>query len=190
MRMTGVLLAALLLGGCTSAPAPQPKPSFDSALAAAAAREFTVVTQPKERFPAWSTKDLDGYSWTDANLRGRFIVVNFWASWCQPCVDEWPELQQSAANHPDVQFIGIDTMDSAADAKRFLKQHPSEYRHIADPEAKVLKGFASIPNSTLPTTIILDADHRIAAWKVGPVKVEQLRRVLRTLYDVAATLKR
>lgn len=176
-----MILAALALAGCGASPSPSS--SIDSALAAAAATEFTVVSNPQEAFPTWSGKDLDGYAWNSTNLGGSFVVVNFWASWCQPCIDEWAQLQQAAAEHPTVQFLGVNTKDDLPSARAFLKDHPSEYRHVFDTDAVILKGLTSIPNSTMPTTVILDGAHRIVAWKVGPTKVEQLRRVLRTLYD-------
>lgn len=176
MRLLRVMVAALLVSGCAST-SPE-RTSLDAAVAAAAKAEFTIVTTTREPFPEWSGTDLDGYEWSTANLRERFTVVNFWASWCQPCIDEWPELQASAAGHPSVQFVGIDSLDDRATARRFLKENPSEYRHVEDPEAEVLKRLTTVPNSTLPTTVILDPQHRVVAWKAGPVRKGQLRRAL------------
>lgn len=185
-HVAALLGAALLLGACTT-PAPAPRLS-SAAQEAARKAEFQIVPlADRQAFPAWRTIDLDGYDWSSANLTRRFAVVNFWASWCQPCVDEWPDLQAAAANHPSVQFIGIATMDERPAARRFLQDYKSEYRHLLDPEAFVLKRLTSIPNSTLPTTIILDGEHRVAAWKVGPVLKGQLRRALAALLQASSS---
>lgn len=184
--VAALLGAWLLLSACT---APAPAPQLSSAAQEAARKSEFRVVEPAERqaFPTWRTTDLDGYAWSSANLNRRFAVVNFWASWCQPCEDEWPDLQAAAASHPSVQFIGIASLDEKAAARRFLHDHASEYRHLLDSEAFVLKQLTSIPNSTLPTTIVLDREHRVAAWKVGPVLKGQLRRVLAVLLQDPAS---
>ena len=178
MRTLGVILAAsVLLTGCTDAP--RTPPEISPAASAAAASEFTInPAGQRAAFPDWTTKDLDGYDWNTGNLRHATTVVNFWASWCQPCVDEWPELQAAAAGHPSIGFIGIDTMDYRADARRFLSDHGSDYRHLVDADAWLLHHLEGIPSTTLPTTLILDAERRVAAWKVGPVSKGQIRRAL------------
>lgn len=182
MRRTALLLAAsMLLAACGSS-SPAPRSSLDAAAAQEAASEFTILTPDRRTLlPTWSSTDLDGYRWSTANLVGHWVVMNFWASWCGPCIEEWPELQAAAAAHPSVQFVGINTMDTVADAKAFLHQHPTEYRQVEDGTAHLLTSLQDMPNTTLPTTVILDQYHRVAAWKVGPVKREQLRRVLGAL---------
>lgn len=178
MRVPGMLLgAALLLSGC-AAPS-SPPPDLSPAASSAAAAEFTLTAPSASApFPTWSTQDLDGYDWNSANLRPHTTIVNFWASWCQPCIDEWPELQAAAASHPSIDFIGINTMDDRAAARRFLKDHPSDYRHLVDDGAFVMHHLGAVPSTTLPTTIILDASHHVVAWKVGPVTKGQIRRAL------------
>ena len=172
-----ILAASLLVSGCSTPPAAPP--DLSAAAAGAAAAEFTILDAgARPAFPEWWGKDLDGYGWTTANLRNRMTIVNFWASWCQPCADEWPELQAAAAGHPSVDFIAIDTMDYRADARRFLNEHDSVYRHLVDADAWILHHIDGVPSTTLPTTLILDTDHHVAAWKAGPVSKGQIRRAL------------
>ncbi|MHB0928858.1 MAG: TlpA family protein disulfide reductase [Candidatus Nanopelagicales bacterium] len=180
MRIAAVALTALLLTGCG---ATADSPSVLSAAAEAAARsEFTIIApQQRALFPAWSGTDLDGNAWNTSTLGARYTVVNFWASWCQPCVDEWPELQAAFVEHPDVNFLGINTMDELPAARAFIAQHPSDYRQLPDGTAHILKDLTGIPNANLPTTIILDNTRRVAAWKSGPLTVGQLRRALARL---------
>lgn len=175
-------MAALLLTGC-SLTTPVAAPSLSAAETALAKTEFTVVA-PANRtlFPLWNANDLDGYPWNTGSLGTRLTVVNFWASWCEPCRIEWPELQAAAAAHPSVNFLGIDTMDEAPSARQFIKDHPSDYRQLVDGTAHILQGLSGMPNSALPTTIILDGTRRIAAWKAGPTSAAQIRRALAKLY--------
>lgn len=181
MRITALLLATLLLSGC-AADAAQPSQLGAASADAAAQAEFTLVAeQDRADFPVWNTTDLDGYAWNTSNLGDSLAVINFWASWCEPCRQEWPELQAAAAGHPSVHFVGIDTMDELSAARGYIANHPTDYRQLQDPKAFVLKLLHSMPNSMLPTTIILDGQHRIAAWKSGPVFRGQIRRALAKL---------
>jgi len=179
MRITALIVAAALLSGCTSSPVRE-RVDLGAATADAAAKaEFTVVPEAdRTPFPTWSTSDLDGYAWNTTNLGHAITVVNFWASWCEPCRQEWPELQAAAAGHPSVRFVGINTFDELAAARGFIRNHPTDYRHLQDPEAVVLRSLQGMPNSMLPTTVILDRQLRIAAWKSGPVLRGQIRRAL------------
>lgn len=182
MRFAGLVLSAAMLVGCATTQV-EPKITVGAASAEAAARaEFSVVAMAdREPFPVWSGSGVDGYAWNTENLPTGVTVVNFWASWCQPCRDEWPELQAAAEGHPSVRFLGIDTRDDVDEARRFVSDNPTQYRHLSDPEAGILRQLTQLPSSMLPTTVILDREHRVAAWKVGPVKRGQIRRALATL---------
>ncbi len=180
MRRLGVVLVAAMLAACGTSPVPPPQ--LSAAAQAAQKSEFTVVPEDERQlFPTWSTVDLDGYDWNTSNLGARITVVNLWASWCQPCRDEWPELQTAQEAHPSVAFIGINTMDDNSAAKSFIKEFPSAYRQLVDGNATIIKSLQNMPNTMLPMTIVLDHYRRIAAWKSGPVLKGQLRRVLATL---------
>ena len=181
MRIVAAFLASMLLAGCAT-DAAQPTRIGAASADAAARAEFNIVAAgERSDFPLWSTTDLDGYAWNTTNLGDSFAVVNFWASWCEPCRAEWPELQVAAVGHPSVRFVGINTMDELAAARGFVSNHPTDYRQLQDPKAFVLKLLPGLPNSMLPTTIILDREHRIAAWKSGPVLRGQIRRALAEL---------
>ncbi len=181
MRIRALIAAsALALSGCGTTPSTAPP--LSAAAQAQAKMEFTVIgIADRHPFPDWSAHDIDGYAWNTGNLHDGLTVVNFWASWCQPCVEEWADLQIAAETHPSVAFLGVDSMDDPTTARRFLREHPTQYRHLVDDDASLLHELPGIPDSEIPTTVILDAEHRLAAWKVGPTSRGQIRRALAQL---------
>ncbi len=138
----------------------------------------TVDVQDRVAMPAWTGTTLDGAAWSTASLRGGVTVVNLWASWCTPCRQEWPELQAAATAHPDVHFVAIDSMDDANAARDFLVQFPSHAVQVSDPRGVVMASFTTVPNRSLPITVVLDAKGRISAWRAGPVTRALLDRAI------------
>jgi thiol-disulfide isomerase/thioredoxin len=123
---------------------------------------------------------VDGATWSAAaDASGKVVVVNVWGSWCGPCVDETPHLQQvwstlSAAGKP-VQFVGIDIKESPATAAAFLKANGVGYPSLSDSASGgapmlALQGKAS----ATPTTLVLDRQGRIAARVLGATTASTL----------------
>jgi thiol-disulfide isomerase/thioredoxin len=142
----------------------------------AAADRSTVVTL--------SGTTVDGAPWsTAADAKGKVVVVNVWGSWCGPCVDETPHLQQvwsslSAAGKP-VQFVGIDIKESPANAAAFLKANGITYPSLSDSASGgqpmlALQGRAS----ATPTTLVLDRQGRIAARVLGATTASTLNGLI------------
>lgn len=110
---------------------------------------------------------------------GKISVINYWASWCKPCIKEIPELNQLAAKHPDIAVIGINFDGIAGEELDIeLKKFKLEY-HVADKAFGKRLGIA-LP-SVLPTTIILASDGSILHTLVGP----QTEASLMALIDAA-----
>jgi thiol-disulfide isomerase/thioredoxin len=93
---------------------------------------------------------------------GDVVVLNFWASWCAPCVAEAPDLEQTyqatKANH--VAFVGINVNDQRDPAQAFLRGRTT-YPSVFDPASKLALGF-SIPPTAIPSTIVIDRKGRVA----------------------------
>jgi cytochrome c biogenesis protein CcmG/thiol:disulfide interchange protein DsbE len=116
-----------------------------------------------ERAPEFALPALDGTWVRLAELRGRPVVLNFWATWCGPCRVEIPAFARLAARRPDVTVLGI-----AADGT------PDELRAAAaelGASYPVLRGtpevFAAYGVTTYPTTVVLDAEGRVVHAHTG-----------------------
>jgi cytochrome c biogenesis protein CcmG, thiol:disulfide interchange protein DsbE len=118
---------------------------------------------------------LDGTTGATASLtrwRGRVIVLNFWASWCQPCVDEAPLMartQRALSASGAGTVIGINYKDVSSDAQTFLARYGLRYPNLRDVEG----GFAgAYGTAALPETFVLDRRQRVVAISRGVVTSE------------------
>ena len=111
-------------------------------------------------------------------LRGRPVVLNFWASWCVPCKEEAPRLNAAAGAHAgSVVFLGVDVQDLTTDARRFLRRHDVRYASLHDNAGSTYDGYGL---TGVPETYWLDAAGRIVAHFAGPVSRAQLESGIRS----------
>ncbi|MCV7346028.1 TlpA family protein disulfide reductase [Mycolicibacterium rhodesiae] len=115
---------------------------------------------------------------------GKVVVVNIWGSWCGPCRTETPELEKvfDETEPLGVAFLGIDVRDDHSAAKDFVTDRKVRYPSIFDPAMRSLialgKGY---PTSVVPTTLVLDRKHRVAAVFLRALLAEDLRPVVRRI---------
>ncbi len=125
---------------------------------------------------------VDGGLLCLADYAGTPLLVNFWASWCGPCAREIPELVDVAANYEGrLQLVGVNVQDSIANARSFERDQGVTYPSLFDPGATIAAGFGGIAPAALPSTILLDADHRVAVRLFGAVSRAQLDPYLKEL---------
>jgi thiol-disulfide isomerase/thioredoxin len=123
---------------------------------------------------------LAGTSLSTSNIHG-VIVVNAWASWCRNCIFEWRDLQRVSNSHINVAFLGLDESDSKQTATKFLAAHPTSYQHIFDPDNAILNRIKDVSSVAIPTTLVLDKQHRVAARIVGRINSEELENIVSDL---------
>jgi cytochrome c biogenesis protein CcmG, thiol:disulfide interchange protein DsbE len=101
-----------------------------------------------------------------SDFRGRPVLVNFWASWCEPCVDEAPMLRQAHSEFgDDVAFVGVDIRDSRADALRFVDRHQLDYVHVRDEQLEIYRDYGLTGQ---PESFLIDAEGRVVDHAQGP----------------------
>jgi len=141
-------------------------------------RDPTTINSPLIEKPAPDvrlTELAGGDSLRLASLRGRPAVVNFWATWCIPCIQEHAALTAGARMNPDVAFLGVVYEDTAENAKAFLAQHGAAYPTYVDDDGKAAIAFGIYG---VPETFFIDAKGVIVEKYVGPLDADTLRQRL------------
>ncbi|HLT30102.1 MAG TPA: redoxin domain-containing protein [Myxococcaceae bacterium] len=118
--------------------------------------------------PDFEMKVINGEgAMTLESLRGRPVVMNFWASWCGPCAIEHPILEWGARSMGHrVQFVGVVFEDTEANARAWLARHGASFPHLLDERGQVAVDFGA---SGVPETYFISADGTIVDKHVGPI---------------------
>jgi thiol-disulfide isomerase/thioredoxin len=171
--------AVLVLAACRQqAPAASVAPSAAPATVAAAA-SAPVASSPeqvKER-PTLDVETFAGTRWTLAERRGKWVVVNFWATWCAPCLKEMPELSALDAMREHIEVVGLAYEDiEPAEMKAFLLEHPVVYP-IAIVDTYDPPTDFDTPRG-LPMTYVIAPDGSVASKILGPVTAQDIEDVV------------
>jgi len=119
------------------------------------------------QLPAFDIEALDGSKKTNADLLEGLWVINFWASWCGPCVEELPSMNRAAAALADdnIRWIAINAGEGRDTVTEFLKKVPIDFDVWLGDAASTLPTFAV---RALPTTLIVDSDGVVVQEALGP----------------------
>jgi thiol-disulfide isomerase/thioredoxin len=113
--------------------------------------------------PDFTLADLDGNTWRLSELRGRTVVLNFWATWCGPCRMEAPGLSSFAAANPDIPVLGIAVDGAPSALRKAARELGITYPVLpADEATRLAYGV-----STLPTTVVVGPDGSVKAAHAG-----------------------
>ena len=128
----------------------------------------------------WQTPD--GKPVNSAEWQGKVLVVNFWASWCPPCVEEMPtlDLLQKAFLQENVLFVGIG-IDSPSNIREFLEKTPVSYSIlIGGLEGSALSKQMGNAQGALPFTVIINSKGKAVYSKLGKISEDELRKAIKS----------
>ena len=168
-----ILMAVLFLSFGLSGVLQKSKPLSSAPAAPDALR-------PSEPVPQFDFTDMAGGTHSISDYSGKTIILNFWASWCAPCVTEFPHLLSYAASNPDIVLIALSSDKDRAAIETFLKR--------LDPDSKLLLKKPNIiiardhdqaittdvfQTISLPETVIIDPRQTLKSKIIGPVHSPQ-----------------
>jgi thiol-disulfide isomerase/thioredoxin len=138
--------------------------------------------------PPLSLTDLDGKTWDLPALQGRAVLLNFWATWCEPCREEMPSLEALAQRHraDPVLVLTVNYQESEPGIRRFLERVPLALPVLLDRDGSVTKAWTP---RVFPTTVMIDRSGRPRHQIVGAVDWlgDEARQWVRDLLTSGAT---
>ena len=152
-----------------------------AALAAHAQGGLQVWTGPTEA-PAIQLRTLDGQPLALSDLQGKVVVVNFWASWCEPCIDEMPSMQRLREKLAGEAFeiLAVNFQEGEPRIRAFLKKVPVAFPIVRDTDGGVARAWKV---RIFPSSFVIDADGALRYALVGTIdwanpEVEKTLRAL------------
>jgi thiol-disulfide isomerase/thioredoxin len=156
--ITVVLAAAAMTHAASDSPSTEtaaPAPATESSTTGNAQPIERQFKGPLDPIGPFSWVDLDGRRWTDRDFRGKVLIVQQWAAWCGPCIDEFPEVQKlyDRVHHdPSIVFVSFDMDRDPRAISEFLHEFRAEYSF------PVLFAGAELKLKSIPRTWIVDRD--------------------------------
>lgn len=146
------LLIVLLCVGCSAAGIPA---------------ESVTPTEPPFYAPDFTLTTLDGDTITLSDLRGKWVLINFWATYCVPCVEEMPALQQLAERYTDeLVLLAINQREDETLVRTFLQTHDLQLTVLLNPDDATLINYQVIG---LPQTLLITPSGEVDYRQFGPI---------------------
>lgn len=189
--LLGVVLVVAVLGGIVAAVLLASDDADQGSVAAprSAVQRLpgTQGAPPRPAPEVLPTAPIEGFAGAPpvdpASYRGRPLVVNLWATWCPPCVEEMPHFQTvSQELAGDVAFLGVDVQDGPSQAEPFVAELGISYDLAADPQLEFSEAIGAFG---MPTTLFVDEEGAIVHRVTGPLSITDLRAAIATHLGVS-----
>lgn len=125
--------------------------------------------------PAISGTSLQGGQVSLGDYSGKFVLVNFFASWCTPCHSEEQDLVKFAEQHRSVKVLGVPYNDANSSARQFLSSYGAHYQAVTDPQGQIALSYG-VTNP--PQTYLISPQGKILTEILGPVNLNSLNQLL------------
>ncbi|MFN8451893.1 MAG: TlpA disulfide reductase family protein [Anaerolineae bacterium] len=156
-----LLIVLLLCAACASA---QTAPETGTVVTPFPAPDFTLET-------------LNGGTFSLNSMRGRWVILNFWATWCAPCTDEMPALQTIASERSgQVALFGINMRESADDIRTYMARYRISFPMLMNPDEQVSANYRL--DLGIPQTVIITPEGEIVWHKFGAIDLDSFRSTL------------
>ena len=185
--VTAALAAVVVLAGCATGPGAVARGGdFQFVSPGGQTTIFYDPPQSRGTIRTLAGENLlePGRQITLSSYAGKVVVLNIWGSWCGPCRAEMPGLQHvyDQTKGSGVQFVGIDVRDEVRSAPQDLVHDLGiTYPSIYDPPGRSLLALAGYPRSVVPSTIVLDRQHRVAAVFLRELLAADLQPVVQRI---------
>jgi cytochrome c biogenesis protein CcmG, thiol:disulfide interchange protein DsbE len=175
-----VVVAVVLPAAAALLDRRQPTARWESRTAPAVPPSVKVY-EPGTPAPPLLLEGLDGRPVDLAALRGRPVVVNFWATWCEPCVREFPLLAKAATTHRGdrLAVVGVLTGDRPSEARAFVRRHGATWPVGVDPSGATAAAWTAVG---LPHTYFIRPDGTLASHHLGELTQAALDRQLAQIF--------
>lgn len=184
MRKIALLLAAaLLLAGCSTGSDAVANGTEFNFVSPGRKTDITYEGDERQQVPEIQGESLleEGQQLKVSQYSGKVVVLNLWGAWCTPCRTEAPELQKVWESYGDkgVQVLGINIRDyDRSFPLDFMRDTGLTYPSIYDPPQRSLLALQGYPRAVVPSTIVLDKQHRVAAIYLRDLLADDLTPVL------------
>ena len=139
-----------------------------------------VSANPGDEAIEFTLKDMEGKQIKLSDYRGKMVVLNFFATWCQPCIDEAPELEAFGADYENAELLIIAKGETTKRMEKYIAESNSKLHYLLDTKEEVSKDYSVIGQ---PETIIIDENGVIVERFTGPTTKKNLIELIENIHN-------